>query len=641
VHSTLDRYARKSLSALLCTVLVLAGCHHNNLNSGYGVAWVTLGSNATPNLFTSYTVNVDSVSLTGVNDGLITALSTVETVDFTKLKNFSQLWGSATIPNDTYTSATIILDYTSANISVNVNGVPTKATVVDTTGGAVTTQTITITFDPQHPLIIEPTTASSDAQRLAINFDLTASNVVGLGDSPPFVVIKPILTASTSAPDSKQVLVRGPLVNSSLGLQTYSIYIRPFYDEVNTLGQLTMFNSASTVYIINGTTYTGSAGLNVLSQLSAGTTMTEAYTQYVPSATLTGAVTAALYKATFIVAGSTLEDYYTQGLEGDVISREGNSLKLRGSTLQLNDGTSQYNDADALVVVGPSTLVTAENNTTLTALNYNSISVGQHIIVRGIYTLPASGVVTVDATGDTSTNTGSVRIQSTQLAGTLNSTATASLSLDLATIEGWPVSIYNFAGNGAAAINPADYVVDTAHATVPAPLAVGAPLLINGFTTPFGSAPPDFNAFTINTEASAPASLQVDWTGTGNAAPFASLSDSGLSINLAAADVASAVILIGAESIDMKSLPASPTIVPQAAPAATPGLPSAYLPSFAIGNLTSTADSTAVTVYNEYASFVSAVPKALVADPALRLVATGVYNRSSNTFTATSINVVN
>ena len=91
----------------------------------------------------------------------------------------------------------------------------------------------------------------------------------------------------------------------------------------------------------------------------------------------------------------------------------------------------------------------------------------------------------------------------------------------------------------------------------------------------------------------------------------------------------------------MKSLPASPTIAPQAAPAATPGLPSAYLPSFAIGNLTSTAGNTAVTVYNEFASFATAAPKALVADPAQRLVATGVYNRSSNTFTATSINVVN
>ena len=84
-------------------------------------------------------------------------------------------------------------------------------------------------------------------------------------------------------------------------------------------------------------------------------------------------MTAGKFNSTFVVAGSTLEDFYTQGLEGDVIARSGNTLTLRGSTLQLNDGVSQYNNADAVVIVGPSTIVTAEDNTTLTGLNYNSI----------------------------------------------------------------------------------------------------------------------------------------------------------------------------------------------------------------------------------------------------------------------------
>jgi len=41
---------------------------------------------------------------------VVTALATLETVDFTKLKDISELWGAASIPNDTYTSATIVLD---------------------------------------------------------------------------------------------------------------------------------------------------------------------------------------------------------------------------------------------------------------------------------------------------------------------------------------------------------------------------------------------------------------------------------------------------------------------------------------------------------------------------------------------------
>jgi len=144
VHPSFVRYARQSSSALLCAAAIFAaGCHHNNYNSGFGIAWVTLSD--TPGDFTSYTVNVDSVTLTGAVNGLISAVATPEIVDFTKLNNISELWSSASIPNDTYASASIVLDYTNANISVMVNGVPTKAKVVDTTGAAVTTQTINVT----------------------------------------------------------------------------------------------------------------------------------------------------------------------------------------------------------------------------------------------------------------------------------------------------------------------------------------------------------------------------------------------------------------------------------------------------------------------------------------------------------------
>src|SRR5882724_13651359 len=171
VHPSFDRYARKSLSALLCAAAVFAaGCHHNNFNSGFGIGWVTLSG--TPGDFTGYTVNVQSVALTGTTNGAITPVQAVETVDFTKLSDISELWSSASIPNDTYTGASIVLDYTNANISVMVNGVPKKAKVVDATGAAVTTQTINVTLDPSHPLTITPTFASTSAQRLAIDFDL-------------------------------------------------------------------------------------------------------------------------------------------------------------------------------------------------------------------------------------------------------------------------------------------------------------------------------------------------------------------------------------------------------------------------------------------------------------------------------------
>src|ERR1700694_497925 len=144
VHPSFGRYARKHSRALLCAAAIFAaGCHHNNYTSGYGITWVSLTD--TPGDFTSYIVNVDSVSLTGKVTGLITPVTAIETVDFTKLNDISELWSAASVPNDTYTAARIVLDYTNANISVMVNGVPTKAKVVDPAGGAGTLQQTHVT----------------------------------------------------------------------------------------------------------------------------------------------------------------------------------------------------------------------------------------------------------------------------------------------------------------------------------------------------------------------------------------------------------------------------------------------------------------------------------------------------------------
>jgi hypothetical protein len=164
---------------------------------------------------------------------------------------------------------------------------------------------------------------------------------------------------------------------------------------------------------------------------------------------------------------------------------------------------------------------------------------------------------------------------------------------------------------------------------------------IDGISTPFGSAPPDFDAFAINTELSVPAYLQADWD-SGTSAPFASATDAVLTINLANAHLSSAVIRIGSESIDLKTAgTVTPLIVPQVPPAATSGLPPVFLPRFAIGDL-SAADTTSIAVYNTFATFVAKLPTAIVAaTPALHFVANGVYNRGNHTFTASSIDIVN
>jgi len=653
VHSSFNRKVLKRAAALLCACvfgLATAACHNNNVTSGYGVAWVSLTDE--PGDFTSYIVVVTSLQLTGKTYGLINAITVPETVDFTKLTNLSELWSSAGVPVDTYTSATINLDYTNAQISVMVNGAPVQAKVVDPTGAAVTTVGLQVNFDPNNQLIFQLTYASTNALRLAINYDLAASNTVNLTTSPPTVVVKPYFTAATTASDSKLIRVRGPLVNSSVDVGTYSTYVRPFFDEVNALGTLSVFNSANTVYTLNGLTYVGKPGLQALSLTSAGSTMTAAYCTFQPTPTTVSSITAGIFNTTYVIAASTLEDFYTDGLEGDVIARNGNVLTLRGATLFANAAQIvQYEDADSLVTLGPATLVTADGTSTLPDLNYNSVSVGQHITARGLYSLGTNNVVLLDSTGNSSTNTGSVRLQSTEMWGSLISSAAGGLLMNLQAINDWPSSNYNFAGNGASAAQDpvaASYAVNTGTLALPegpgaTPLSPGDPVWVDGFTSPFGTAPPDFIAESVNAQQSVAATMIVSWTGTGTAAPFATLTDSGLSIDVTNAAFGSGAIRIGAQSIDITTLSAMPplTIVPAAAVPASNGLP-LFAPRFSVGpGAINGVTTNPIQSFNSFAAFVSQLDTTFaVPTPATKFTARGSYNSATNIFTASNIDVV-
>jgi hypothetical protein len=647
VYSSIKNKAAHRAAALLCACvfgLMAAGCHHNNLDSGFGVAWTTLTTTDDTAQFTSYLVTIDSVVLVGQLNGAVSAVAVPETVDFTKLTNLSELWATASLPVDTYTSAIITLDYTNAQISVMVNGAPVKVSIVDPSGAVPTTIAVTVTLDKSNLLVLQPTFATSNALRLAINYDMSASNKVNLTTSPPTLTVKPFLSAATTAADSKLIRVRGPLINSSVNGGTYTVVVRPFFDEVNSLGTDTIFNDANTVYTLGGVTYVGAPGLTALSQTSAGSTETAAYTTFEPTPTPAAGVSAGIFHSKYVVAGGTLEDFFTDGMEGDVIARSGNTLTVRGATLFANAAqVVQYEDLDSQVIVGPNTQVTADGVSTLGALNYNSIAVGQHIVARGLYSVSSAGVTVLDSTGS-SADTGSVRLQSTELFGSLISSVAGSLQLNLSGIENWPASVYNFAGNGtAAAQDPtaANFTVNTGALALPTPTA-GDPLWIDGYVTPFGSAPPAFLAQSINAEASVPGTLAVVWTGTGTAAPFATLTTTGLTIDLTNAAFGSGQLRIGAETIDIKTLSTTPTIAPAvAAPDPTSGLP-LFVPRFSVGaGAIASTTTSPIMSFNDFAAFVTQLTTTFATPTsATQFVARGLFDRASNTFTASSIDVV-
>lgn len=639
-----NRYlAHKRLAAFaaaLVFALLAAGCHKTTRTSGYGIGFVTLTTEQSD--FSSYIVRVDDITLVGKNIGSITAVAIPETVDLTKISSVEELWAGASIPTDTYTQATITLDYSSANISVPINGVPVKATVHDSTGAVPGTITVTINLDPANQPVLRPTYATTDAIRLAVDFDMALSNAVtintGVTPATATVVVTPYFTIATSPQDTKHIRVRGPLVNSSVNVGTFSVFVRPFFDEVNSAGSLSIFSDANTIFSLNGSVYLGAkAGIGAMSQASAGSTMTSSITTFQPTSTPSAVGgTAGIFHSLYVVAGSTLEDFYTDGLEGEVIARNGNTLTLRGSTLVATAAQVVLftESPDAIVTVGPATLV-SEDGVNVTGLTYNSIAVGQHIIARGLYSLSAAGVIQLDASGSTAVNTGSVRLVPTDLFGTVVSSASGSVTLNLQNINQYPASIYNFAGNGATAPSPANFVVDTATAGGTVPAAAAADLLwVQGFASPFGSAPPDFLASIVNNESTMPARMVVTWSGGGSTAPFSSLTATGFVLNLADAHLASAVLRFGAASIDMSTLAASPQVVPQTAtPPAAAGVPSVFMPLF------STGAGNTVSVLSSWSAFQTALGN-LGSTPVLKMDARGTYDAATNTFSAATINFV-
>jgi hypothetical protein len=648
VHSLFKNKATSRLVALLgaCAFgLAAAGCHNNNQDSGFGVAWTTLSTTDDAAQFSSYIITVDSVVLVGKTVGQVSGIAVPETVDFTKLTNLTELWATASLPTDTYTQAVITLDYTTAQISVMVNGVPTIATVVDPSGAPVGAVTLTVNLDPSNLLTLIPTFATSNALRLAIDLDLSATNSINFATTPPTVTVKPYMSVSTTEPDSKLIRVRGALINSSVGAGTYTVVVRPFFDEVNSLGIDTIFNDANTVYTFGGITYVGAGGLTAISQASAGSTEVAAFTTFEPTATPAPGVIAGIFHSQYVVAGGTLEDFFTYGVEGDVTARNGNTVTLHGATLFANAAQLvQFEALDSTVLLGPATQVTADGVATLGPLNYNSIAVGQHITARGLFSQAASGAITLDSTGASATDTGSVRLQSTEIFGSVVSTSAGSIDLNLQSIMGWPTSVYNFAGNGVSAAQdptPGNFLVNTGSLSVPA-FAVGDPAWIDGYVSPFGSAPPDFLAQSVSASGSVAATLVVTWTGTGTTTPFAPLSATGLSIDLTNAAFGSGQLRVGPQAIDITTLPASPNIVPAAAANDTTSDLPLFSPVFSVGpGAITAAVVNPIQSFNGFANFVTQLNTTFaVPTPAIKFVARGFYDRTSNTFTASSIDVV-
>jgi hypothetical protein len=612
---------RRSRSVLALTALVagfsalLAGCSGSSITAP-GTPVITLSD--TSGDFAAYRVAIDSITLINTNGAIATPLLTPESVDLAALTDLAELLEVPAAPSGTYTSATLTLDYTSASIWVNVNGQAVAATPVDSVGNPLTTITITITFDPNHPLVI----TQGVSTRLALDFDLAASNSINTSTTPATVTVRPFPVMTPAPADASLIRARGLLVTVPSGSSDYIMNVRPLTDVVSALGAVTVSTNAQTYFNINGVAYTGAAGLTAMASLQENTIIAA----YGTLGDLSGVTPG--FHATAVYVGTSLESPIADHISGVVGARSGDTLTVHGATfLTFVPGNLSYVATyvnNATVTIGSATVV-SEDGVAASGLTPAAISVGQQLDVSGLGSVDTAGTLTLDATA------GQVRLASTRIWGSLNSATAGSASLDVLSLGNFAPAGFNFAGTASAGqdANPSAYAVNTGSLDASA-TAAGTLLQLDGIVNAFGSAPPDFTATAITAGTATEQRLVVEWINGGATAPFISDSSAGLVVDLNSPNLGTVhYIRTGPATLDLKTLPASPLIT-------TVGADQSNL-QLAIG-LASLA--TGVSVFNSISGFASALTSTFNGTNKIyRLVAVGQYNSGTNTFVASRISV--
>ena len=243
--------------------------------SSTGTAMATLTD--APGDFLTYLVQVVSLKLTRADGTVVETVPNSTQIDFTQLVNLSEIISAQQVPSGTYVSAALTLDYSGASIIVdNGNGgvtVPASNIINGSTNAALVAPasqlTVTLQLPSGAPLVINRGVIAN----LALDFNLAASNTVApssitasTAPSGVTVTVNPTLTASIAPDASKQIRVRGPLVSvtNTASATSYTVNVRPFFNASGEQGQIVVNTTATTSFVINGTTSTGSAGLTAL-----------------------------------------------------------------------------------------------------------------------------------------------------------------------------------------------------------------------------------------------------------------------------------------------------------------------------------------------------------------------------------------
>jgi hypothetical protein len=459
------------LLTLIALVFSLGGCQlGNNESSDEEKGEVVIGLTDAEGDFASYSVDVLSLTLTKANGAVVETVPVSTRVDFAQYTDMTEFLTVATIPSGRYVKASMVLDYSNADIWVeNADGDAVQVdpgNILDSEGNPITQLEVSVRLEDRNSLLIVPGVPA----HLTLDFDLQASNTVEFdGMGVPTQTVEPFLLAELDVEKFKTHRLRGPLAGVDVNEGSFEIIVRPFHYQLGSdrpFGKMEVVTSDTTQFDIDGELYEGQAGLTAL---DAETTLT--------AVIVMGEIKRfpLRFEATEVHAGSSVPGGTQDVVTGNVIARAGDVLTIKGATLVRTDGSVVFND-EVKVSLGDMTTVRRQLSLANT-YGINDISVGQRVSIFGTLTNDMANQLEMDAG---LLQQGYVQMRFTTLRGTV---ADAPLVLELNSIDGRRMALYDFSGTGDSPANDADpshYVIDPQSLDVSG-LGVGTPVRVRGY----------------------------------------------------------------------------------------------------------------------------------------------------------------
>jgi hypothetical protein len=629
--------AGTGLRYLLCGLgllyaLLTASCGNSTFTPGTPL--VTLS--AEPGRFSSYIVYIDQIYFTKQDGSTATLPALSQHVDLAHLSTNDNVFTLSPIEEGTYISATVELNYSDSYINYEIGGQSYIAPAIDpATSAAATTVSITIKFDPNHPLVINSQTSTP----VQFNIDLEASNIVSNASAGGLqTTVKPFWTATTVPAYTRPLYARGLFVLADKNAGSFVMNTRPIYDLVNSpFGALTVNTTAQTYFQIGGGTYIGQDGINALaalqstySNLQVSVIGPSSGSPWGTFANIQPSIT-----ATQVYVGSSQESTIEEKVIGFVAGINGNVLTVQGASYIDHFGYMGFVQTIP-VTIGSGTIISVDG--VQGTPKASDISVGQYITALGVGTETVDGAglaypTALDATGSV-IGGAQIRLQNSNFYGTVNSVAPGTMSVNMQSIDNFEPTAVNFTGTGAggADATAASYTVATGNLDTSA-IAAGALVRVDGMPTAFGSGPPFFNASAVTPDSQLSAQLVLEWPA-GSTSPFSAVSASGITVNLAdsALQAGTAMIRTGGVITTANLLTQQPN---PGQLQITFNTSSSVPPLFGVGSV-----ALGSSLFSDPTAFATQVQSVVNGtNTVLKMVARGQYDPTTGTFAATSVSI--